>query len=155
MLQIDTLKKACLPQNEGRIEKSTVLPESWHVNKSKTYGITSEEIGPISLVWILKCLESLVINASHHCQKLNKKSLSLSELFCLRRVAMRCKETITIVQFSVNIWQKHLYMAIHKKLKSGSHCCSSPMFIVGTTIIMLAGNCKPCGVPTSRSWRWL
>ena len=39
----------------------------------------------------------------------------------------------------------------YKKLKSGSHCPSSP--IVGTTIIMLAGDWKPCDVLTSRSWR--
>ena len=37
----------------------------------------------------------------------------------------------------------------YKKLKSGSHCLSSR--IVGTTIIMLAG--EPCDVLTSRSWR--
>ena len=67
MPQIDTLKKACLPQNEGRIEKSTVLPESWHVKiKSKTYGIIQKKLVPsrlsdIKMSWVVgyKCLTSL------------------------------------------------------------------------------------------------
>ena len=120
-------------------------------------------------------------------------------------IEMRCKETITIVQFLSYYVERieHLYNAIHnwvihvqhfkttsvtdlinregtvvysvravgrsvvrlrascsphrrqrrvayKKLKSGSHCPSSP--IVGTTIIMLAVDWKPCDVLTSRSW---
>ena len=42
---------------------------------------------------------------------------------------------------------------LNKKLKSGSHCLSSPKRIVGTTIIMLARNWKPCDVLTSHLWR--
>ena len=34
---------------------------------------------PMSLVWILKCLVSVFINASRRCRKLNENSLSLSE----------------------------------------------------------------------------
>ena len=44
-----------------------------------------------------------------------------------------------------------LLLKLDKKLKCGSHCLSSP--IVGTTIIMLAGDWGPCAVPTSSSWR--
>ena len=42
---------------------------------------------------------------------------------------------------------------LNKKLKSGSHCLSSPKRIVGTTIITLARNWKPCNVLTSHLWR--
>ena len=35
---------------------------------------------PMSLVWILKRLVSVFINASRRCRKLNENSLSLSEL---------------------------------------------------------------------------
>ena len=42
-------------------------------------------------------------------------------------------------------------LTLNKKLKCGSHCLPSP--IVGTTIIMMAGDWKPCDVLTSRSWR--
>ena len=35
--------------------------------------------GPMSLVWILKRLVSVFINASRRCRKLNENSLSLSE----------------------------------------------------------------------------
>ena len=34
---------------------------------------------PMSLVWILKRLVSVFINASRRCRKLNENSLSLSE----------------------------------------------------------------------------
>ena len=44
-----------------------------------------------------------------------------------------------------------LLLKLDKKLKCGSHYLSSP--IVGTTIIMLAGDWGPCAVPTSRSCR--
>ena len=37
------------------------------------------EGSPMSLVWILKDLVSVFINASCRCRKLNKNSLSLSE----------------------------------------------------------------------------
>ena len=36
--------------------------------------------GPMSLVWILKRLVSVFINAWRRCRKLNETSLSLSEL---------------------------------------------------------------------------
>ena len=39
-------------------------------------------------------LMSMLINASRHCWKLNKNSLSLSE-FEKKGIAMRCQETIT------------------------------------------------------------
>ena len=54
--------------------------------------------GPISLVWILKRLVSVFVNASRRCLKLNENSLSLSE-FLRTGIAMRCKETITVLQF--------------------------------------------------------
>ena len=44
-------------------------------------------------------------------------------------------------------------LTLNKKLKFRSHCLSSPKCIVSTTIIMLAGDWKPCDVLTSCSWR--
>ena len=44
-------------------------------------------------------------------------------------------------------------LTLNKKLKSGSHCLSSPKCIVSTMITMLAGDWKPCDVLTSCSWR--
>ena len=47
-------------------------------------------------------------------------------------------------------WVNAVLLTIDKKLKSGSHCLSSP--IVGTTIIMLAGDWKPWDFLTYLSW---
>ena len=44
-------------------------------------------------------------------------------------------------------------LTLDKKLKSGSHCLSSPKCVVSMMIIMLAGDWKPCDVLTSCSWR--
>ena len=71
--------------------------------------------GPVSLVGMLKCFVSVLINASHSCQKLNKNSLSMSE-FEKRGIAMCCKETVQFCNFSVNILRiklKHLTSSWH------------------------------------------
>ena len=54
--------------------------------------------GPMSLVWILKHLMSMFVNASRRCRELNKNSLSLLD-FRKEGIAKRCKETITVLQF--------------------------------------------------------
>ena len=54
--------------------------------------------GPMSLVRILKRLMLAFINASHCCQKLNENSFSMLEIK-KRGMAMRCKETIMVLQF--------------------------------------------------------
>ena len=58
--------------------------------------------GPMLLIWILKRLVSVSLNASRRCQKLNKNPLSLSE-FKKRGMAMRCKETITVSQLTFRV----------------------------------------------------
>ena len=67
----------------------------------------------MSLVLISKRLMSVFINASRRCRKLIENYLSLSE-FKKRRIAMRCKETLTVLQFLVTISRiQHLCIAVH------------------------------------------
>ena len=67
-------------------------------------------------------------------------------VYCVRTVG----RSVIRLPASCSLHRRQRHVS-YKKLKSGSHCPSSP--IVGTTIIMLAGDWKPCHVLTSRSWR--
>ena len=68
------------------------------VCRPKTEALPGEGGGPMSLVWILKHLMSMFVNASRRCRELNKNSLSLLD-FRKEGIAKRCKETITVLQF--------------------------------------------------------